>query len=161
MPSAKRLDEHYDNIQIIQNLGITENPIHRFQHLAANICNFLVHHEVEKVLIENYAFGGSGRVYQIGENCGILKYLLSEVDIDVDLLPPTALKKFATGKGNAKKQQMIEQFESETGVDLWEHFCIKKGKTIPSPIDDIVDSYYLAKYETEHLKLQEKQNGSS
>lgn len=160
MPSAKRLDSHYGNIEIIQNLGVTSNPTKRFQHLAAATCNFLVHHKVEKVLIEDYAFGGSGRVFQIGENGGVLKLFLLDFGIDVDLIAPTSLKKFATGKGNAKKQQMIEQFESETGVDLWEHFCIKKGKGIPSPIDDIVDSYYLAKYKIETLRTQENENGS-
>jgi len=146
MPQSKKIDGEYDNIRIIQNLGVTSNQISRFDHLARNFSNFLTIRGVELVVLEDYAFAGKGRVFHIGENCGILKHYLTNANISILTVAPAALKKFASGKGNAKKDQMIEQFETETDVDLWEHFQISRTKTIPSPIDDIVDSFYLAKY---------------
>ena len=80
---------------------------------------------VDKVLgcdyvgLEGYAYGASGRaIFQIAENCGLLKYKLWEAGIAVDVIPPTKVKKDATGKGNADKRKMVDAFELDTGVNL-------------------------------------------
>ena len=60
--------------------------------------------------------------------------------------PPTVIKKFATGKGNANKEQMYDAFVGEllTPTDLKERLTPKAKKVI-NPISDIVDSYFIAK----------------
>jgi Holliday junction resolvasome RuvABC endonuclease subunit len=58
---------------------------------------------------------------------------------------PTEVKKFATGKGNAKKDDMLEAFIIQTGVDprvVLDYY----GET---PISDIVDSYFICNYKGE------------
>ena len=62
------------------------------------------------------------------------------------MYPPTVIKKFATGKGNANKEQMYEAFVDEllTPTDLKERLTPKAKKVI-NPISDIVDSYFIAK----------------
>lgn len=58
--------------------------------------------------IESYAFGAKGsRAYQIGELGGIIKYQLADKHHKPSYIPPSAVKKFATGKGNAKKVDVI------------------------------------------------------
>jgi len=146
IPCSKKIDGVYRNIEIIQNLGSTKHSMGRFEHLARTFLSYLKSNNVKQVRLEDYSYGSKGRVFHIAENCGLLKYFLYREGIEVELVSPASNKKFATGKGNAKKEQMIEQFEKETGIDLWEFFSIKKLKSIPSPIDDIVDSYFLAKY---------------
>ena len=37
---------------------------------------------------------------------------------DYTLLPPSVIKKFATDKGNANKDLMLDAFEKDTGVNL-------------------------------------------
>ena len=54
-------------------------------------------------------------------------------------------KKFATGKGNANKVLMYEAFIEETGDDLAKLFEFDPY-TGQSPVSDIIDSYYIAKY---------------
>jgi len=146
LPESKKIDGVYDNITIIQNKGAGVQPEERHDWLAINTINFLKQHQVECVYIEDYAFAAKGRVFHIGENCGLLKHYLWKSGIEINVVSPPALKKFATGKGNAKKENMIEAFVEETNIDLWEVFGVKRTKNIPHPIDDLVDAFYLAKY---------------
>ena len=41
---------------------------------------------------------------------------------------------------------MVEQFEKDTGIDLFDALGKKRGlKSIAAPITDVVDSYFIAK----------------
>jgi len=55
------------------------------------------------------------------------------------------LKKFASGKGNASKDDMYQSFVSETGIEIKNHIN-PKLKESDNPVSDVVDSFYLAKY---------------
>jgi hypothetical protein len=97
-----------------------------------------------QIALEGYAYNATGRVFNIAENTGILKYKLYQASIPVDIMEPTRIKKLATGKGNADKQTMVNSFFVETGIDL--HTMITPNKTnVGSPVTDIVDSYYICK----------------
>jgi Holliday junction resolvasome RuvABC endonuclease subunit len=107
------------------------------------------HHVSKKhpiIQIENYSYGSTGRVFHIAENLGLLKYKLKmECGWDYTLLPPSVIKKFATGKGNANKDLMLEAFEEETHTNLGKVF----DTTSKSPISDIADAYFICKYTEE------------
>jgi hypothetical protein len=102
------------------------------------------------VALEGYAYSASGKVFQIAENTGILKYKLYELSIPVTIIPPTEVKKFATGKGNADKNAMYAAWAHETGVDLKTLLTPKRQECV-SPVSDIVDSYYICKRMFESL----------
>ena len=96
------------------------------------------------IQIEDYSYGSTGRVFHIAENLGLLKYKLKmECDWDYTLLPPSVIKKFATDKGNANKELMLESFEKDTGVNLEVLFDTKSK----SPISDVADAYFICKYQ--------------
>lgn len=95
--------------------------------------------------IEGYAMGAKGRVFAIGENTGVIKHKLYLYGIQFNIVPPTVIKKFATGKGNSDKNIMYDFFLTETKTNLKEIFGYNKT-SIGSPIGDIVDSYYICKY---------------
>jgi Holliday junction resolvasome RuvABC endonuclease subunit len=97
------------------------------------------------VCIEDYAFTAKGKVFHIGENTGILKYRLWEKKIQYKTVPPTQIKKFGTGRGNAKKEDMYAAFKAECRLDLQRIFSVATNQ-IKSPITDITDSYYICKY---------------
>jgi len=75
-----------------------------------------------------------------------LKHKMWKQKIKFSTYPPTVIKKFATGKGNANKELMYDAFTSElvTPTDLKERLTPKATK-IKNPISDIVDAYYIAK----------------
>ena len=96
------------------------------------------------IQIEDYSYGSTGRVFHIAENLGLLKYKLKmECGWDYTLLPPSVIKKFATDKGNANKDLMLEAFEKNTGVNLELLFDTKSK----SPITDVADAYFICKYQ--------------
>lgn len=111
---------------------------------------FRVAPDCKSVAIEDYAFAATGRVYHIGENCGILKYKLSEQNITYVTIPPTVIKKFATGKGNAVKQRMVEAFlRVFPAGSAWikELFPrMKDAAPANSPLADLADAYWIANY---------------
>jgi Holliday junction resolvasome RuvABC endonuclease subunit len=96
------------------------------------------------IMIEDYSFGSKGKVFHIAENCGLLKYLLYKNGYKFSTVPPTVVKKFATGKGNAKKENMLEKFVAETGLDL--HNILSPTTKLGSPTTDVVDAWYMARY---------------
>ena len=101
----------------------------------------------EEVYLEGYAYGVTSNRAPIYENTAILKHRMWKNKVTFTMYPPTVIKKFATGKGNANKDIMYEAFQAEllTPPNLKESL-IPKAKNIISPVSDIVDSYFIAKY---------------
>ena len=108
----------------------------------------------DEVFLEGYAFATSAQagVRSLAENTGLLKHKMWKNKLIFKTYPPTVIKKFATGKGNANKEKMYEAFVDEllTPVDLKERLT-PKAKKIINPISDIVDSYFIAKCGEEGL----------
>jgi len=125
-----------------------KDPIQRFENLSNFVLNIIKKYTSPKIFIEGYSYGSKGQaVFQIAENCGILKYRLKEYDYKV--LVPSVVKKFATTKGNADKQKMYEQFTKDTNTNLMKAFDIP---TLNNPVTDVIDAYYIAKTGYENTK---------
>lgn len=118
----------------------------RYENNATWVLEILSNFNREEItiMIEDYSFGSKGKVFNLAENCGILKYLLFKHNYIFHTVPPTVIKKFATGKGNATKEKMYEAFLSDTMVDL--HNILLPNAKLASPITDVVDAWYLARY---------------
>jgi len=119
-------------------------PIERFKNLSDWVLHILdtLHKKQtnKNIFIEGYSYGSKGQaIFQIAENGGILKYRLQK-KYNCRTIVPSVIKKFATGKGNADKEKMYEQFTRTQGVDLMKVFDVQK---LNNPITDIVDSYYI------------------
>ena len=57
-------------------------------------------------------------MFNIGENTGLLKHKLYKNNLNTQIVTPTEIKKWATGKGNASKTDMYNAFVDQTGVEL-------------------------------------------
>jgi len=119
-------------------------PIERFKNLSDWVLHILdtLHKKQEDkiIFIEGYSYGSKGQaIFQIAENGGILKYRLQK-RYECRTIVPSVIKKFATGKGNADKEKMYEQFTRTQGIDLKKVFDMEK---LNNPITDIIDSYYI------------------
>jgi Holliday junction resolvasome RuvABC endonuclease subunit len=117
---------------------------HRYDNLGNWVYNIVSAAGVEEVFIEGYAFGATGRVFQIAENTGMLKHALWRHKIPFDTFPPTVIKKFASGVGNAKKEKMEEAFIAETGINIRDRLSLSEKSSNPS--SDIIDAYFIAKF---------------
>jgi Holliday junction resolvasome RuvABC endonuclease subunit len=126
----------------------------RYENIASWVLTILADFDKKDlvILIEDYSFGSKGKVFNLAENCGILKYMLYKQGYKFFTVPPTVVKKYATGKGNATKEKMYDAFVAETGVDL--HNIISPTTKLGSPTTDVVDAWYIARYM--HQKVEEK-----
>ena len=85
-----------------------------------------------EIYLEGYAFAtvGKSHVRSVAENTGLLKHKMHKVKQTFSLVPPTVVKKYATGKGNANKEVMYEAFSAElvTPSDLKSRLTPKSKK---------------------------------
>ncbi len=125
-------------------------PLKEFKHSMERY-NFIAEWAMSKVsfhdhaMIEGYAYAATGRVFDIGENTGILKYKLWDHNIPYQTATPTQIKKYATGSGSATKEHMYGAWLEETGIDLMGEMTPRRSN-VTSPISDVVDAYYICKY---------------
>jgi Holliday junction resolvasome RuvABC endonuclease subunit len=116
----------------------------RFNFISDWAMKWVHEYKPSVVYIEDYAFGATGRVFHIAENTGLLKYKLWLAGVRYETVAPTSLKKYASGKGNAKKDGMEVAFYDQTTYNVKEVLGVPKTQWNPS--SDIIDSYFLCKY---------------
>lgn len=140
-----------DKKKFIGQFGNVYSDIHgpytsfmeRYENIANQIISFANPSQNDIITLEDYSMGSKGLLFSIAENTAILKYLLHQKHVKLNLVSPGAVKKFFTGKGNADKTMMYDSFHKKTGIDLIARLNVKSLK-IMSPIADIVDSYAIA-----------------
>ena len=125
-------------------------PEERFYELAkwavSKICKSCL------VGIEGYSYGSKGKVFEIGENAGLLKHYLYKYGHPFAIVEPKTIKKYATGNGNADKDMMQSAFIEETGLNIKEILGMTKKSWNPS--SDIIDAYYIGKYTYEFYEVE-------
>lgn len=117
----------------------------RFDYISSWAINIIESVSSPKLYVEDYAYSAKGVVFHIGECMGILKHKVWSTCPHNLLNPisPSTIKKFATGKGNANKLLMYESFIQDTQFDISATIHCTQGE---SPMSDIIDAYYIAKY---------------
>jgi Holliday junction resolvasome RuvABC endonuclease subunit len=107
-PTARRLV--YINDQVRSLLHLDEDSA------CTTDCGGLI----DLAVIEGYNYGLKkfGDVFGIGESAGVIKLALAWRAIPLVTVSPAARAKFATGKGNAPKATVLEQWSRITGVDF-------------------------------------------
>jgi crossover junction endodeoxyribonuclease RuvC len=91
--------------------------VSRYEKFVAQIIAYLEDCAVSHVVIEGYSYNSTGSVIYLGELGGILRFHLVDFPHLVEV-SPTAVKKFATGKGNAKKEIVAADIARRYGVRL-------------------------------------------
>lgn len=71
-------------------------------------------------IIEGYSFASrNSHAHALGELGGIIRVALYEENIPFVEIPPTCRAKFATGRGNAGKSEVVSSISARTGL-IWE-----------------------------------------
>lgn len=75
--------------------------------------------DLRGVVIEGYSFASrNSQAHSIGELGGVVRLMLWEKAVPYVVVPPTSRAKFATGKGNASKNEVISFISAKTGI-VW------------------------------------------
>lgn len=77
----------------------------RIDQIARKVMELVTLHQPDLIVVEGLAFGARGQ--SMLDLAGLHHILRRDLMLHrVEVVPPTTLKKFVTGKGNAKKDQM-------------------------------------------------------
>lgn len=111
-----------------------EDGILRLKEIALRLQWFTVEHGYHSgsnvVCMEGASHHSKNRTNDIGEMRGAVILTLLHLELDPIIIPPKRLKKFATGNGDASKQQMVN-----AAIKFWD--------VIPNT-DDEADALWLA-----------------
>jgi crossover junction endodeoxyribonuclease RuvC len=86
-----------------------------------NLCDVIEEFNPHHIVIEGYAYAKGQGAHQIGELGGVIRLAMHEIDADYTEIAPAKLKKFITGKGNAKKEIVM--------VELYKRFKVEVPTT--------------------------------
>ena len=92
--------------------------------------------------IEGYAFGShAGSVHQIAENAAVLKHKIYCRGIPIEVYNPSTVKKWYSGKGNAKKDELYKVFVEKEHIKLRDYFDLPEAQW--EPLAGIIDSWII------------------
>lgn len=75
----------------------------------------------EIVLLEGYAYGARNQAHQLGELGGVLRLAFHQIGVRLVVVPPTKLKKFATGSGKGGKDHIFAEAIRRLGYEGSSH----------------------------------------
>lgn len=97
-------------------ISIKNKGAARLSIISNEVINICVANKIDIVIIEGYSFASrNSQAHSIGELGGCVRMRLWEKGIPYIEIPPTSRAKFATGKGNAGKTEVISAVSSKTG----------------------------------------------
>lgn len=131
------------NVPKLQSRDFETFTIHeqRLDWITSWFLDILKSFDHPEVFIENYSYTAqSSSTHVLAEGCGLLKHKVWKSNFKLKTLPVTAIKKFASGKGNASKDVMCDAFVNEGTWVCRLLDCLGK-----SPLADVADAYYISK----------------
>jgi len=91
----------------------------RLHEISTTIAELLVELDDPAVVVEGYSFASrNSQAHAIGELGGVVRLTLWNLRIPYVEVPPTCRAKFATGKGNASKGEVLSAVSARTGL-VW------------------------------------------
>lgn len=104
---------------------------HRLQLIARSFDSLIQEHQPDLAVVEGYAYGNRNSIVSLVEIGTLIRMALYTAKIPWYDAPPSLLKRFVTGKGNAKKPDVAN--------------AVKERWGFTSTSDDVVDAYGLAR----------------
>jgi len=91
----------------------------RLTRISNEIIDIAYANPLDVVILEGYSFASrNSQAHSIGELGGVVRMRLWQSGIPYIEVPPTCRAKFATGKGNASKNEVISSISARTGI-VW------------------------------------------
>jgi len=109
--------------------------------LADHLTSLTLEYKPEKIALEGLSFGSKGNVTRdLGGLLFTLILTLRSIGYAPVVLPPTTVKKVATGKGNSKKDAMITSLPKDAR-ERFDELGVKKT----TGLSDLADAYWIGR----------------
>jgi crossover junction endodeoxyribonuclease RuvC len=153
-PSTKTglaiIDKQGNVINVVDITTKEKKDPHRFSDIADKIIDELEPNDC--IAIEGFSYGSKGKGVSFQYGLGwIIRHILIERGFEYVEVPPTSVKKFATGKGNTKKDEMVLPIYKKWG---FEHTSdnVRDAFVLAQMAKGIYDSSNLTEYQKDALK---------
>jgi crossover junction endodeoxyribonuclease RuvC len=98
-------------------IKVNSRGAQRLHEISQAVLIMCSEYSIDTVILEGYSFASrNSQAHSIGELGGCIRMRLWENTIPYVEVPPTSRAKFATGKGNAGKTEVISSISSKTGM---------------------------------------------
>lgn len=102
-------------------ISVSSKGPQRLINISESIGNLIIEFKIDVVILEGYSFASrNSQAHSIGELGGVVRVMLYRMGIPYVEIPPTCRAKFATGKGNASKNEVISSISAKTGI-IWKN----------------------------------------
>jgi len=119
----------------------------RVNMLTNKLVKIAIEQEPDGVSIEGISMGSKGHIADLGGlQHVIINHLRYDLNLNIEVIPPTTLKKNAAGKGNATKWMMYDALPDHVR-ELFEDeykFSKRESKTMSGSGFDMTDAYHIA-----------------
>lgn len=145
------LDEQSNIILFETKKTVGDDMFARSWEIASHLQAIARHFNVQTIGLEGLAFAKFGNATRdlAGLQYAIINNLRFISMRDVKIISPNALKKYATGKGNVKKQEMVD-FLPDNVLNSFQALYKKS-----TGLYDVADAYWIAKYVLEQRTKEE------
>jgi Holliday junction resolvasome RuvABC endonuclease subunit len=130
---------------IAKRVALGEDIFEKSWELSQQIVHIVKQYKPEHIAIEGLAFGmrGSATRDLAGLQFSIINNLRyqSKYKGSIDIISPLTLKKFATGSGKAKKEDMVAALPEPIRTEFTD-----LGFKKTTGMGDLADAFWLAKY---------------
>ena len=110
--------ELQEDLIYCQRYSPKKNGVDRLIEIEEYIATLLSSMEPDLVTIEGYSYASANQAHQIGELGGVIRRLLKVAGQKWKEIAPSQVKKFATGKGNCKKDLVLMQVYKRWGQEF-------------------------------------------
>lgn len=117
----------------------------RFNMISNKLIDMILKYNIDKVNIEGLPFGripGNASRDLAALQGVIISKILEQCNIECKIIPPTAVKKFATESGKAKKEDMVKALPE----DIRQRFIDSNLKK-STGLYDATDAYFIGLYQ--------------
>lgn len=106
---------HNGNADVIQ---VKTKGDERLRDISSAIYSIRKKYSIDLVVIEGYSFASVfSRAHAIGELGGVVRLDLFNAGVPYVVVPPKSRAKFATGKGNSKKAEVMHAISEVANID--------------------------------------------
>ena len=105
---------HFDEVSVIRSSSKGMQRIDEIRNTVMGVIGFM---DDPLVVIEGYAFAKkTAHAAALGELGGVIRWTLFTEGIQYVEVPPTSRAKFASGRGNAPKSEVVSAVSARTGM---------------------------------------------
>lgn len=127
----------------VSAIRVSSKGVVRLNEISSKIVELFKNNSVTCVAIEGYSFASrNSQAHSIGELGGVVRLRLWEMGVPYVEIPPTSRAKFATGRGNAAKNEVVSSVSAKTGL-------VFSG----AGADDMCDAFLLEEMLRVHLGI--------